>query len=555
MRLSEGMDPYRATSGRRYAILPLDEEHFEIDANSRIITVPADFRKNGIAVKGDQVAEIVYFRIARYFDFMDLNNTEIFIQWEHTGENGNTFKGVSTEWVRDIESDPDYLIFGWALDSGTEAEPGITANSGTVKFSVHFVVRNETGTGLEYSLNTLEASASVNKTLMLNNEAFDSAISHSEYINNMILKRVQSSLVVGADQADTPEFTTNLLQWTNNKTEVDLSNGEYQFAVHAYASDAGKITYLWYLDGELKEESSDEDFIYVPTQDTTPINGKIYYIKVSDNVYEPDTTIDNTINLPDKDKHYEKLCAYTATTSGEYEVVAKNTVKLSSSSLSGGKILVPGPSPIVFENNGGNYTFSDGLTTLILDPKVTEPQGTDYIYQWSLNGVDLQDEYSQLNTYTILKGQQEGYDKNLQGDYVLNVQAIKNNSKPLKDNSKAFFVTYPADPIKNIKYQEKLPNGDYIDATSVHQVGDIIKAVPEFTYNYQLKDRYTLYYQWYYKKGSNIAELIELPSTTAEIKLEDKWAGGSIYCVITNEYNESLSSLEGISNKITVEFN
>ena len=74
IQLNQDGDQYYATSGRRYAILPLDEEHFEIDANSRAITVPASFRKNGIAVKGDQVAEIVYFRIARYFDFMDLNN-------------------------------------------------------------------------------------------------------------------------------------------------------------------------------------------------------------------------------------------------------------------------------------------------------------------------------------------------------------------------------------------------------------------------------------------------------------------------------------------------
>ena len=37
----------------KYTILPLDEDYFEIDANSRKITVPEAFRKNGIAVKGD----------------------------------------------------------------------------------------------------------------------------------------------------------------------------------------------------------------------------------------------------------------------------------------------------------------------------------------------------------------------------------------------------------------------------------------------------------------------------------------------------------------------
>ena len=301
----DGEEQYYATSGRRYAILPLDEEHFEIDANSRIITVPASFRKNGIAVKGDQAAEIVYFRIARYFDFMDLNNTDIFIQWESTTEDGSPVKGVSTAWVRDIESDPDYLIFGWALDSGTDTEPGPTSHSGNIKFSVHFIIRDEDKNKFEYSLNTLEASAIINKTLILDNQDINNGIEHSEFINNMILKRMRSSLVVGADQANPPEFTTTLLQWTNGQKSVDLIDGEYSFAVHAYASDAGKLTYQWYLDGELKEESTDEDFDYFPTKDTKPVAGKIYYIKTSDGVYEVDTTIDYKINLPDPEKHYE----------------------------------------------------------------------------------------------------------------------------------------------------------------------------------------------------------------------------------------------------------
>ena len=78
----------------------------------------------------------------------------------------------------------------------------------------------------------------------------------------------------------------------------------------------------------------------------------------------------------------------------EYEVFAKNTVKLSSSSLSGGKILIPGPSTIVFEKNGGNYIFANGVTELELNPNMVEEEKTDYVYQWSLNNVDLQDSYS-----------------------------------------------------------------------------------------------------------------------------------------------------------------
>lgn len=47
---------------------------------------------------------------------MDLNNCDIFIQWE-TPKNaeGKTIRSVSSEYIRDIESKPGKLIFGWAL--------------------------------------------------------------------------------------------------------------------------------------------------------------------------------------------------------------------------------------------------------------------------------------------------------------------------------------------------------------------------------------------------------------------------------------------------------
>lgn len=38
------------TLNRKYTILPLDEDHFEINANTRAINIPASFKKNGIAV-------------------------------------------------------------------------------------------------------------------------------------------------------------------------------------------------------------------------------------------------------------------------------------------------------------------------------------------------------------------------------------------------------------------------------------------------------------------------------------------------------------------------
>jgi hypothetical protein len=53
-------------------MLPLDEEPFFIDANSRVINPSPSFPRNVVGVRGDQVAEIIYFKINRYFDATDL---------------------------------------------------------------------------------------------------------------------------------------------------------------------------------------------------------------------------------------------------------------------------------------------------------------------------------------------------------------------------------------------------------------------------------------------------------------------------------------------------
>lgn len=67
------------TINKKYTVLPLDEDHFEINANTRAINIPASFKKNGVAVQGDDLAEVLYFKIDRYFDYMDLDKCDIYI--------------------------------------------------------------------------------------------------------------------------------------------------------------------------------------------------------------------------------------------------------------------------------------------------------------------------------------------------------------------------------------------------------------------------------------------------------------------------------------------
>ena len=87
--------------------LPLDEPYFEIKANTRAITIPDEFKKNGVAVQGDDLAEVVYFMIDRYFDAVDLNNTEIYIEWEtpKSKATGTVTKSVSEPYLKVIDDE------------------------------------------------------------------------------------------------------------------------------------------------------------------------------------------------------------------------------------------------------------------------------------------------------------------------------------------------------------------------------------------------------------------------------------------------------------------
>ena len=79
----------------KYVMMPIDEEPFKIDLNTRTIEVPQSFSKCA-SVQSDQLAETIIFIVDRYFDYMDLANTEIFVQWtlpenKKTGFAGNCF--------------------------------------------------------------------------------------------------------------------------------------------------------------------------------------------------------------------------------------------------------------------------------------------------------------------------------------------------------------------------------------------------------------------------------------------------------------------------------
>ena len=261
-----GSDPY-------FLRLPLDEPFLEINANTRGITVPGELSQ--IAVVGDKLAEIVFFRIDRYYDAVDLNTRHIYIEWEVPDGNGGVTKGISRDFLRDTQSEKDKIIFGWLIDDK------LTKNPGTIKFAVRFVEwfdneavnqanRREAldvatnGTQMLYSFSSLPATISVVSSLNYSLFEDDEALSiysqqTEENIGTMVLYLEDSdpdsateSAVVEISAAPNfvrdlaaPFYGTANLPAGEIYNKVNLENGKLRLQVEAFAEDGGQISYIF----------------------------------------------------------------------------------------------------------------------------------------------------------------------------------------------------------------------------------------------------------------------------------------------------------------------
>lgn len=145
----------------KFLKLPAEEPTFNIDANSRKIEIPGEFKSNGLSVQGDNLAETVFFKIARYFDYMDLSTCDISINWKMGTETGKT-----KNFILSTNIEPGYIIFGWPVDST------ITKKNGSLSFAVEFSKTGKDENNEEiktYSFNTLAATINIKEGLIVNN--------------------------------------------------------------------------------------------------------------------------------------------------------------------------------------------------------------------------------------------------------------------------------------------------------------------------------------------------------------------------------------------------
>lgn len=124
--------------------------------DNKIISVPVNH--SIFAIEGDTNSRIVTFKIARYFDGVDLSQKEIVVNYV----NANNQKGYITTQNKIITNTT--LSFDWKASSGA------TAYAGDIKIEIEFLERNEGGTKI-YSLQTRPLTLNVSASLKGKNVA------------------------------------------------------------------------------------------------------------------------------------------------------------------------------------------------------------------------------------------------------------------------------------------------------------------------------------------------------------------------------------------------
>lgn len=494
---SKNVDPY-------FLILPgmADEEPFKINANTRAIEVPAAF-KNGIAVQGDNLAEIIYFSIDRYFDTTDLYYKDVFVQWEAPAQGlGQKDTGLTMCINKTAKLIPGKVVFGWPIADSITKQPG------TLKFSVRFFDRvrdkdDPTKWNLEYSFSTLTSSLKINPGLDFD---LSDDVTYKALLEDLTTE-VQglyknSALVSGADyHALAPifnDYNPDILK------EYDLDDAVFEeggFSARALfdkdqdKNGIGTISYSWYVANDNDKESTGELIggegikeLYTLAKDSKRSDYDTYYIKNKDDSYTLyyGAVKDGKTDDEDRTPLYHKGSQCKPSRAGYYYLQATNTAGRGnySSSKSDRWCIKIATAPTITLNDDTAHAILRGGTVL-LSPKISNyVEGKDKLtYTWYVSSTDDGEKMkvsdaTDSSTYTA---KQEGY-------YFLNIKNVRNKTEATIMNEMPMRVTNPAEAVSTIKY---LYNNKIITGSTQIKDGGILGI------SCTLPTHDNMEYQWY----------------------------------------------------------
>lgn len=540
-----------------YFILPADEPFFKIDANTRTITVPDEFSKGGkgVSVKGDEVAETVYFSIDRYFDTTDFydKNLKAIVQWENANKDQKISLTTEKAVIVDQSEGAEKVIFGWPLTSE------VTEYDGNVTFSVRFynIKKDEQDKEyLEYSFSTLNATVKIHKGLDLDliNGGLDTVDK-----NWLIYKRLRNSLPSDINLQAIQPIVDYFIPAVGQEADLDENNklvvkmrATYPSGTNESRISRQKYTLIRedYLGSHVVVSAFTDEGVfgedYEPTNNPAARNTtEIYYIKNSDDEYEiyrdPDWPVNGSPAL------YEKVYTYEVDTAGKYYVVMTNYLGESNyAEATSGKFEVKLPTEpiirattanaynailpeLVDEEGIGTGTYGSCAISLVADDT---DGGIPLVYNWhkapTADGVKEQIENAHTNNY---EASEIGY-------YFLEAINERNNSFA-RVLSEPIRVTYPAEAPQLLYSVYRIPADPEILATEGVVGGNAVTITPA-------SDRADEFEFRWYREG------ISTPiGVTDTLETDATMVGNSYYCDVTSIYNKvSTATTRSISLKV-----
>lgn len=554
-----------------YFMLPIDEPLFEINANTRLIKIPDEF-KNGISVQGDEIAETIFFSIDRYFDTTDFYDDFIVpvVQWKYADETGEGAYHLSATTGKAVIEDQNSItggkikvVFGWPISSE------VTEKAKNIQFGVRFyTIVDESGNlienwdqyadgTLEYSFSTLNATTKINPSL-----AADLRGGNFQWIdkNSLIWARMRNSkpadlnlqaiapivefLIPNAGTiADLDEITGTVTL----KTKVTYPSGTVATRIGDQIYEIRRIDYEGTdsLVAQGRTPSLTEDLggdfgiDYVLTQDKTRNENDSYYLLNDDGTYVEYTDPELINGL------YEKVQTYNIDKAGKYYVRIINELDTNNKSSSDSKwfeIALPS-TPIVgslsdvysailkaiTDEETGEITYD----TVSISLSVTDTDGgIAPIYNW-YKANEPTDDKDKMTLLTEVALSEPTYIASEPGYYYLEAINERNNSQAFAMSTNPIRVTYPATaPTLTYYYGSTL---NTIFPMSDSQIEAAIVSPGYFKIEPQADRADSYIYKWFKNKGSNPV------NTTDTIQITSNDVGSTYLCKISSYYNGSIS--------------
>lgn len=130
------------------AVLPSTEKVYNIDLKTRQIETP-----EYLSVEHDHKSETVYFKVNRFFDYMDLSETTCIVQYI-TADNKARIYVVPFYDITSFSKE-DKMLIPWCVDGGA------TAVAGPIQYSIRFYKVDAEGQQFLYNLNTSPARSKI----------------------------------------------------------------------------------------------------------------------------------------------------------------------------------------------------------------------------------------------------------------------------------------------------------------------------------------------------------------------------------------------------------